>query len=64
MFKSLISTIALGVFLLSLQTAAEAQDKHDIADESVRILDSVNKQSKDFFSDSEPCSTSRSPRLE
>ena len=54
MFKSLISTIALGVFLLSLQTAAEAQDEHDIADESVRILDSVNKQSKDFFSDSEP----------
>ena len=54
MSKKLISTISFFCVLLIFQTGIEAQVEHDIADESVRILDSDHKQSKDCFSASEP----------
>ena len=54
MSKKLISTITFLCVLLIFQTGIEAQVEHDIADESVRILDNVNQKSQDFFSTSEP----------
>ena len=54
MSNKLISTITFFCVLLIFQTGIEAQVEHDIADESVRILDNVNQKSQDFFSTSEP----------